>query len=188
MAILEPSTRLLRDGSHAVIRSATREDAEGLARLYREIIAEGRWTLARAGERQPVADDEAAEIDRLNAAGGSLYLVACEDSRILGTARVEEGGYGRTAHFADVHSVWVRRERRRAGVADALLEALVAWARACPQIEKLGLFVFSTSEAAVSLYRKHGFIEEGRSARDVKFEDGSYADTVILGCFTGPGP
>ena len=41
--------------------------------------------------------------------------------------------------------------------------------------------MFSTSEAAIGLYRKHGFVEEGRSARDVKFDDGSYADTVILG-------
>ena len=171
----------MRDGSQAVIRSARREDAEGLVGLYREIIAEGRWTLARADERQPTAEDEAGEIDRLNAAGGSLYLVACEDSRIVGTARAEEGTYRRTAHFADVQSVWVRRERRRAGVADALLAALVDWARASPQIEKLGLFVFSTSEAAIALYRKHGFVEEGRSARDVKFEDGGYADTVILG-------
>ena len=181
MSLLEPRTRALRDGSQAVIRSARREDAEGLVSLYQEIIAEGRWTLARAEERQPAAEDETAEIDRLNASPGSLYLAACEDSRIVGTARAEEGAYRRTAHFADVHSVWVRRERRRAGVADALLEAVVDWARASQQVEKLGLFVFSTSEAAIALYRKHGFVEEGRSARDVKFEDGSYADTVILG-------
>ncbi len=181
MSILEPRIRALRDGSQAVIRSARREDAEGLASLYREIIAEGRWTLARADERQPKAEDEAAEIDRLNAAGGSLYLAACEDSRIVGTARAEEGAFRRTAHFADVHSVWVRRDRRGTGVADALMEALVDWARGSRQIEKLGLFVFSTSEAAIALYRKHGFVEEGRSARDIRFEDGSYADTVILG-------
>ena len=80
-----------------------------------------------------------------------------------------------------MHSVWVRRDRRGAGVADALMEALVDWARASRQIEKLGLFVFSTSEAAIALYKKHGFVEEGRSARDIRFEDGSYADTVILG-------
>ncbi len=181
MSILEPRTRALRDGRQAVIRSARREDAEALVRLYREIIAEGRWTLARADERQPAAEDEAGEIARLNAAGGSLYLVACEDSRIVGTARAEEGAFRRTAHFVDVHSVWVRRDRRGTGVADALMEALVDWARASQQIEKLGLFVFSTSEAAIALYRKHGFVEEGRSARDIRFEDGSYADTVILG-------
>ena len=181
MSILEPRTRALRDGSQAVIRSARTEDAEGLVSLYREVIAEGRWTLVRAGERQSTAEAEAKEIDRFNEAGGSLYLVAGEGSQILGTARAEEGGFRRTAHFADVHSVWVRRDRRGAGVADALMEALVDWARGSRQIEKLGLFVFSTSEAAIALYKKHGFVEEGRSARDIRFEDGSYADTVILG-------
>ncbi len=183
MSILEPRTRALGDGGQAVIRSAGREDAEGLVSLHREITADGRWTLAQADERRFTAKEEAEEIDRLNADGGSLYLVACEDSRIVGTARAEGGAYRRTAHFTDVHSVWVCRQRRRAGVADALVEALVDWGRACPRIEKLGLFVFSTSEAAVALYKKHGFVEEGRAARDMKFEDGSYADTVILGCF-----
>jgi len=45
--------------------------------------------------------------------------------------------------------------------------------------------VFSTSEAALALYTKHGFVEEGRGVRDMKFEDGSYADTIMLGHFLG---
>ncbi len=46
---------------------------------------------------------------------------------------------------------------------------------------KLGLFVFSTNGAAIRPYRRQGLLVEGRYPRDVKFGDGSYADTVAMG-------
>ncbi len=185
MSMIEPRDVRLRDGTTAVIRAAREEDAEDLVALCREVAAEGPWTLAEGDEKKLTAAGEAKEIDRLNGHTGSVYLVACDDSRVIGTARAEGGAYRRTAHFADVHSVWVHRTRRCLGVADGLMRALVNWAHASEQIEKLGLFAFSTSEAAISLYKKHGFVCEGRGVRDMKFEDGSYADTVILGHFLG---
>jgi RimJ/RimL family protein N-acetyltransferase len=187
MATVESRPVELRSGRQIVVRSAGPDDADALVELYHEVVAEGRWTQAQAGERALSATDEAAEVERLHRDVGSLYLIACEGERLLGTARAEGGGFRRTAHFADVHSVWVRGSRRRAGVADALLGVLVDWARDCPQLEKLGLFVFSTSDAAIALYRKHGFVEEGRGRRDMKFEDDSYADTVIMARFLGAG-
>ena len=39
-----------------------------------------------------------------------------------------------------------------------LLATLIAWARAHLEIEKLGLYVFSTNEPAVRLYQKPGFV------------------------------
>ena len=185
MSTIEPQDVRLRDGTTAVIRAARQEDAEDLVALCQAVVAEGPWTLAQEDESRVTVADEAKEIDRLNGHAGSVYLVACDDSRLIGTARAKGGAYRRTAHFADVHSVWVHRTRRRLGIADALMRALVNWAHASEQIEKLGLFVFSTSEAAMSLYKKHGFFDEGRGVRDMKLEDGSYADTVILGHFLG---
>ena len=102
---------------------------------------------------------------------------------MIGTARAEGGSLRRLAHFAEVSSVWVAAAWRGLGVADTLMRALVDWAEASERIEKLRLYVFSTSEAALSLYRKHGFRVEGRGVRDMKFEDGSYADTIIMARF-----
>ena len=189
-SILEPTTRVLRDGSHAVIRSATREDAEGLASLYREVIAEGRWTLARAGERQPAArgrsrgDRPPQRRWRLPVPGRLRGL-----GGIVGTARARRAATG-----APRTSPTCTRSGS-AGNAAGPVSPTPSWRRwstgpaRARQIEKLGLFVFSTSEAAIALYRE-ARIRRGRGAPpgDVKFEDGSYADTVILGCFTGPGP
>lgn len=80
---------------------------------------------------------------------------------MVGTVRAEAEPYRRTRHFADVQALWVHASRRRRGVAGRLLAALIAWARAHPEIEKLGLYVFSTNEAAIRLYQEHGFVIEG---------------------------
>jgi RimJ/RimL family protein N-acetyltransferase len=71
-------------------------------------------------------------------------------------------------------------------VARRLLAALISWAKVRPEIEKLGLFVFSTNEAAIHMCQEHGFVVEGRYPRDIKFEDGTYADTVAMGLLVKP--
>lgn len=62
-----------------------------------------------------------------------------------------------------------------------LLATLIAWARAHLEIEKLGLYVFSTNEDAVRLYQKPGFLIEAETREPLQFEDDSYADTVAMG-------
>jgi RimJ/RimL family protein N-acetyltransferase len=65
---------------------------------------------------------------------------------------------------------------------------LTSWARHHPGIEKLGLYVFSTNAAAISIYQRHGFVIEGRYPRDMKLEDGGYVDTVAMGLLVKPRP
>ena len=70
---------------------------------------------------------------------------------------------------------------RRQGIGNAIIETIVQWAEENEGIEKLGLFVFSTSKGAIALYQRNGFIIEGRAPRDMKFGEDDYADTVIMG-------
>jgi RimJ/RimL family protein N-acetyltransferase len=45
---------------------------------------------------------------------------------------------------------------------------------------KLGLRVLSTNQHAIGLYRRHGFVEEGRLRDEIRLPDGSYADDVWM--------
>ncbi len=112
---------------------------------------------------------------------GCLRVVADEDGLIVGMARVRAGEFQRTAHFGELDSVWVHSNRRRQGIGNALIDSIVRWAEGNKGIEKLGLFVFSTSEAAIALYQRNGFTIEGRAPRAIKFGEDDYADTVIMG-------
>jgi len=62
----------------------------------------------------------------------------------------------------------------------ALLQALLEWAESNTAIEKVCLDVFAINEPAIRLYKKLGFIEEGRRARDIKRGPEDYVDTVTM--------
>jgi ribosomal protein S18 acetylase RimI-like enzyme len=74
----------------------------------------------------------------------------------------------------------IQPQYRRCGIATALLEALFRWARKNPIVEKLALAVFTTNVPAIALYKKNGFIEEGRRVKEVKMADGQYVDDILM--------
>jgi len=63
----------------------------------------------------------------------------------------------------NVISVWVAPEARRRGLAGALLHACTEFCRAAGK-PAVRLHVAEGNEAAGSLYRRHGFVETGRTA------------------------
>ena len=75
-----------------------------------------------------------------------------------------------------IHPDW-----RSRGVGGLLMDGLIAWARATPAVEKINLKVLATNERAIGLYKSKGFVEEGRAAKTIKYEDGSYVDDVSMG-------
>jgi ribosomal protein S18 acetylase RimI-like enzyme len=66
-------------------------------------------------------------------------------------------------------------------VGSALLAAGLRWARLVG-VEKVTLEVYPTNEAAVALYRKFGFAEEGRLARQ-SLKSYGYEDELIMSRF-----
>ncbi|HZA44576.1 MAG TPA: N-acetyltransferase [Rubrobacter sp.] len=82
---------------------------------------------------------------------------------MVGTVQAEEEPYRRTRHSVGVEALWVHGSWRRRGVTGRLLATLIAWAQAHLEVEKLGLYVFSTNEAAVRLYQKPGFLIEAET-------------------------
>ncbi|MEM1310128.1 MAG: GNAT family N-acetyltransferase [Cyanobacteria bacterium P01_H01_bin.153] len=181
MAIREASIHLLADGTPITVRSAAVTDAASTLTLFCSIVEEGAYTLAEPTElTQTLADEQAAIADDQDHPG-QLCLVATVDDAVVGMVRANAGCYRRTQHFADIDSMWVAPLWRGRGVAQVLMQALIAWAAQHEHLEKLGLFVFSTNQRAIRFYEKHGFVIEGRYARDMKLSDREYVDTIAMG-------
>jgi RimJ/RimL family protein N-acetyltransferase len=106
-------------------------------------------------------------------------LVAKSSGRIVGILFLESSSRKRLAHTATLH-MSVGKDHRSRGVGTILLQSAIDWAKAHPVIEKLGLAVFSSNTRAIGLYRKLGFVEEGRRPREVKFGPDEYADDVLM--------
>lgn len=183
MSKIKPVTSTFSSGEEVLVRAAIESDASGRVELYRSVVEEGQHTLVSPGEFDLTEEEERSSIKAAAARDDSLCLTALVDGGVVGALSADTGEHSTTAHFCDIKNVWVHADWRRKGVGSLLMETTVKWAEAEPAIEKLGLFVFSTSTAARRLYEKHGFQVEGRGVHDMKFGPGQYADTIIMGRF-----
>ncbi len=74
----------------------------------------------------------------------------------------------------------VAREWRGRGVGSALMSAAIDWARE-RGLHKLSLSVWPHNAAAIALYRKYGFVEEGRRVQQIRRQSGELWDLVDMG-------
>lgn len=110
---------------------------------------------------------------------GQLLLLAEVNGTIIGNVTFEVGAFRRTSHRGNL-GISVAKQWRERGVGTALLASLLEWATESPDIEKVCLDVFATNATAIGLYRKFGFIEEGRRIKDIKRGSDDYVDTVMM--------
>ena len=74
----------------------------------------------------------------------------------------------------------VAREWRGRGVGSALLAAAIEWARE-QGLHKLSLGVFAHNAAGIALYRKFGFVEEGRRVKQYRRQNGELWVAIDMG-------
>ena len=74
----------------------------------------------------------------------------------------------------------MRSEFRGEGIGSALLQFLIDWGESNPTIDKLALSVFVTNTRAIALYRRFGFVEEGRRIKEVKLGSSEYVDDILM--------
>lgn len=148
------------------IRLARDDDRLPLAALFAAI----------AEERDGIATEPPVDVDA-RAASWTLEgtLVAVAEAEIVGSLHVEQSRFG----FGEI-GMAVAREWRGRGVGSALLEAALDWARE-RGLHKLSLSVFVHNTAAIALYRKFGFVEEGRRVKHFRRANGELWDAFEMG-------
>jgi ribosomal protein S18 acetylase RimI-like enzyme len=131
---------------------------------------------AVAEERDGIATEPPVDVEA-RAASWTLdgVLVAVAGAEIVGSVHVDRSRHG----FGEIN-IMVAREWRGRGVGSALLATAIEWARECG-LHKLSLSVFAHNAAAIALYRKLGFVEEGRRVKQYRRSSGELWDAVDMG-------
>lgn len=148
------------------IRAARDDDRVPLALLF----------AAVAEERDGIASEPPIDVEA-RAASWNLdgSLVAVSNGTIVGSIHIDRSRFG----FGEI-GMAVSRDRRGRGVGSALLAAAVDWARE-QGLHKLSLSVFPHNTAAIALYRKFGFVEEGRRVKHFRRSSGELWDALEMG-------
>ena len=153
-------------GPAFTIRAALDGDRASLAALF----------AAVAEERDGIASEPPVDLEA-RAASWTLdgTLVAVTGSQLIGSLHIDASRHG----FGEL-GMTVAREWRGCGVGSALLAAGIDWSRQ-QGLHKLSLAVFPHNAAAIALYRKFGFVEEGRRVKQYRRSSGELWDAIDMG-------
>jgi RimJ/RimL family protein N-acetyltransferase len=186
MGTIEPTSPTTTSGESSVVRCVQPDDAARLLAYIRSVARETGFFVIQPDEFPSDDEQERQWIQEHLDHPGKLALVPEVAGEIIGSLSFENGSFQRTSHTG-TFGVSIRQDWRDKGIGTAMLETLLGWAEANPLIEKVGLAVFSTNTRAIELYRRLGFIEEGRRAQQIKLGPGKYVDEVLMGRFVKPG-
>ena len=153
------------------IRRAVTDDLEQLLDIHETVAAEGRYIGAEAPiDRERIRSRWKAE---LTDGTDGVVFVAEVEGKIVGSASVR--GTSVAELGMSVAPGW-----RGKGIGSALLKACIEWARQVGA-HKVSLQVWPHNEAALGLYRKFGFEQEGRLRRHWRRRNGELWDSIVMG-------
>jgi RimJ/RimL family protein N-acetyltransferase len=153
-------------GDEIEVRPAVENDRRSLALLL----------AAVAEERDGIAAEPPIDVDGLAASWRiDATLVAWAHGHVVGEIRIDPTWMG----FGEI-GMMVAADWRGRGVGTALVATAIARARE-HGLHKLALSVFPHNDAAIALYRKFGFVEEGRLVRHVRRANGQLWDLIEMG-------
>ncbi len=115
---------------------------------------------------------------RLSADDQSIVLIAEIDGQVVGNLGIHPEAGRRRGHAA-WFGMSVATAFWRQGIGSALMAAMIDLADNWMNLHRLELTVFASNQAAIALYKKFGFVEEGL-LRDHAFQDGAYVDALTM--------
>jgi ribosomal protein S18 acetylase RimI-like enzyme len=160
------------------IRPARASDAAAFLEFWRAIVAEERFV------RTEVADVPVRAYRRRfrRRSDDETDVVAILDGRLVGHVNVQRERHPVTRHVGSL-AIAVAAELRGRGIGTRLMEEAIGWSTRVG-IEKLVLAVYPHNDAAIALYRRFGFVEEGRLARHSRKSYG-YEDEILMAAWIG---
>ncbi len=119
-------------------------------------------------------------LEKMAAAGESadLLLLAERDGELLGSLGLHPMDRVRRRHAAML-GISVGAAHQGQGVGTALMQAACDYADRWAHLLRLELTVFTDNARAIALYRRCGFVEEGRH-RAYALRDGRYVDVLSM--------
>ncbi|PFR90543.1 GNAT family N-acetyltransferase [Bacillus cereus] len=167
-----------------MIRLAKEIDAEAIIDIRKEIILSETTTKFFIVSPTKLPNDIDAEKEKIRKSNkkGNLYIVYEVDSKVVGFLLFNRYELERLRH-AGAMGMGIREAYCNQGIGTKLIEFLISWAKGQKGLEKICLGVVSINDRAIKVYKRMGFVEEGRQIKQIKYEDGSYGDNVLMGLY-----
>ena len=164
------------------IREAIGNDAQALLTLFVSVVEEDSFFLLSTEECTRTVEQQKQYILHHLEHPSSCIFVALDGDMLVGKISILGGTYLRTQHVGMIE-MFVHKDYRSKGIGSMLLRRVLNWAKANRYLKKLSLSVFADNHTAISLYKKFGFIEEGRIVGAFQEVDNRLRDNIYMGVF-----
>ncbi|MBI3648133.1 MAG: diaminopimelate decarboxylase [Actinobacteria bacterium] len=161
------------------IRPARPRDARSFLEFWRAIVEEGGHVRSESVRHPPRV--YRARFRRAWT-GREAQIVAADGERVVGHVFIQRDDHPITRHVATL-GIAVAADLRGKGVGTALMSEALRWARSSG-VEKVVLSVYPGNTAAIALYRRFGFVQEGRLAGHSRKSYG-YEDEILMATWLG---
>lgn len=111
----------------------------------------------------------------------AAVFIAAEKEKVLGVLEAGIPNAEELLHTCGFRMFVLEKARGR-GIGYELVRALISWAET-KNVHLIELEVFFDNTPAISLYRKHRFIEDGRIQNKFKLRNGTYCDSIHMAMY-----
>ncbi len=157
----------------ATIRPITAHDAEGYNRCLAEVALERKYI----GFVEPPSIERSIAWVETALRDDYPFFVALENDMVVGWCDIALNSREGFSHVGHLGMAVIAAHRGK-GIGAALLQSALQRARELGR-ERIDLDVYSNNHAAIALYKKLGFVEEGLKHRGRKL-DGEYYDIMQM--------
>jgi len=116
--------------------------------------------------------------NKLRGDEGSAMFLSENNDNLIGMTGIYRGPSPKTAHSAEIYSVFVHPEWRGLHIAESLIEACIEWARA-KAVDIVKLSVNAENESAIRCYQRCGFTIYGTEPKGT-FYNGRFYDGHLM--------
>lgn len=175
----ETKTHKLKDGNEIIIRKAASDDASQYLQFFHDNLTSSLFIPLYPDELVQSVEEEKQWINSFAKQKNCLLLMAESHGKIIGNISVNGHSRSMLQHTASI-GMSVINEWRNKGIGKLLMQSVINWSEENEMLELLWLQVFAQNIAAITLYKKMGFIETGRQKNFFKSRTGFYSDNITM--------
>ena len=169
---------ICQNGQEITLRLAVPEDASEIIETINSVALERSYILTEQFKKTELEEKQyIAEMDTTK----NLLLVAVADGQVIGGLGAHQASSGRhfkTAHVCEI-GLHLIKPYREQGIGGKMLEYALEWAKG-HGYKKLDACIFTSNKRSLNLFRKFGFVVEGKKAKQFRIGN-EYIDEVIMG-------
>ncbi len=174
-----PQHILLKNHFLLTPRPAEPDDAVQVLAYTEQVASESENLAFGPGELGISLEQERVFLQQIAEAPASLYLHAEIEGEIVGTLTFSAEKRPRVQHGGEF-GMSVLQKYQNLGIGSQMLASLITWAKQTHIIRKINLRVRVDNLSAIHLYKKYGFVQEGRRTREL-YLHGQFIDVFLMG-------